>query len=96
MNLLGMKKAVATQAPHLEMPHLTIEPVVEKPISVEVGPFLKRLKKLGDSSVLAPKSKPTLGEGSSRKEKGATHPRSIWDLCRSRCRRLTIPTWLGR
>ncbi|RZS15503.1 hypothetical protein BHM03_00047336 [Ensete ventricosum] len=84
MNLLGMKKAVATQAPHPEMPHLTIEPVVEKPISVEVGPFLKRLKKLGDSSALAPKPKPTLGEGSSRKEKGVAHPRSMWDLCRSR------------
>ncbi|RWV81981.1 hypothetical protein GW17_00056555, partial [Ensete ventricosum] len=46
MNLVGMKKAVVAQAPHLEMSRPATEPIVERPMSVKVGPPMKRLKKL--------------------------------------------------
>ncbi|RZR70563.1 hypothetical protein BHM03_00000440 [Ensete ventricosum] len=48
INLLGMKKVVLAQAPHLETSHPTAKPIIKKPVSVEVEPPLKRLKKLGD------------------------------------------------
>ncbi|RWW42672.1 hypothetical protein BHE74_00051755 [Ensete ventricosum] len=80
MNLLGMKKVVAARAPRPEMSRPTAEPNAEKPMSVEVGPPLKRLKKSGDSPAPAPKLKLASGERSNQKEKGVTHPRSMRDL----------------
>ncbi|RWW58766.1 hypothetical protein BHE74_00034335 [Ensete ventricosum] len=74
MNLVGMKKMVAAWAPCLKTSRLAIEPAAKKSVSVEVGPTIKRLEKLGDSLAPAPKPKPTLGKGINRKEKGVTRP----------------------
>ncbi|RZS06804.1 hypothetical protein BHM03_00037523 [Ensete ventricosum] len=73
MNLVGMNKMVVAWAPCLETSCLAIEPAAKKSVSVEVGPTMKRLEKLGDSLAPAPKPKPTLGKGITRKEKGHHH-----------------------
>ncbi|RRT70209.1 hypothetical protein B296_00028866 [Ensete ventricosum] len=73
LSRIGMKKMVAAWAPCLETSRLAIEPTAKKPVSVEVGPTMKRLEKLSDSLAPAPKPKPTLGKGINRKEKGHHH-----------------------
>ncbi|RRT53375.1 hypothetical protein B296_00008728 [Ensete ventricosum] len=66
MNLPGMKKVVATQAPRPEMARPATKPAAKKPESIKVEPLLKRLKKLGNSLAPTPKPKPNSppGEGS--------------------------------
>ncbi|RWW46784.1 hypothetical protein BHE74_00047266 [Ensete ventricosum] len=83
---MGMKKTVATRAPHPETSHPATEPAIKELMPIKVGPLLKRLKKLDDSPMPTPKPKlaPEVlwGEGSSRKkDKGVARPRSMRDFC---------------